>query len=118
MSEDNNPLGSVYISYRAIATIACQSALESYGVVGLAARNMVEGLSQVLVKDPSLGVDVRFSGHTISVDLYITIEYGVRIKTVTTTVADRVRYQLEKTLGFPVSKVNVHVNALRVSDTD
>ena len=118
MSEITNPLGSVYISYAAIATIASQSALESYGVVGLAARNVMEGLAQVLVKDPSLGVDVRFSGRSISVDLFIIIEYGVRIKTVTATVAERVRYQLEKNLGLPVSKVDVHVCSLRVSNPD
>ncbi len=66
MSESNNKFGNIFVSHHAIATIACQSALESYGVVGLAAKNLVEGLAQVLVKDPTLGVDVHFDGHTIT----------------------------------------------------
>ncbi|MEI8132712.1 MAG: Asp23/Gls24 family envelope stress response protein [Leptolinea sp.] len=118
MSESNNQFGNIYVSHRAIATIACQSALESYGVVGLAAKNLAEGLAQVLVKDPTLGVEVDFGGHTIQIDLYIIIEYGTRITSVSTSVADNVAYQIEKALGIPVNRVNVHVRGLRISNPD
>jgi uncharacterized alkaline shock family protein YloU len=118
MNEGNNLLGNIYISHRAIASIAHQSALESYGVVGLAAKNLAEGLAQVLVKDPSLGVDVHYEGTIIKIDLYIIIEYGTRIKMVATSVADTVRFQVERTLGVPVREVNVHVRGLRVSNPD
>lgn len=118
MSERNNQFGNIYVSHRAIATIACQSALESYGVVGLAAKNLAEGLAQVLVKDPSLGVDVHYDGQMIQIDLYIIIEYGTRITTVSSSVADSVAYQVEKTLGIPVNRVNVHVRGLRISNAD
>ncbi len=118
MSESNNKFGNIYVSHHAIATIACQSALESYGVVGLAAKNLVEGLAQVLVKDPTLGVDVHYDGRTIKIDLYIVIEYGTRITSVSSSVADSVAYQVEKTLGIPVSHVDVHVRGLRISNPD
>lgn len=118
MSEPNNPLGNIYVSHRAIATIAHQSALESYGVVGLAAKNLAEGIAQVLVKDPVLGVDVHFDGRTIEVDLFIIVEYGVRITTVSNSVADNVRYQIEKATGLPVREVNIHIRGLRISDPD
>ena len=114
----NKPLGNIYISHQAIATIAYQSALESYGVVGLAAKNLVEGLTQVLVKDPTLGVVVNFDGKTISIDLFIIVEYGTRIKSVAASVADSVRYQVEKSIGLPVAQVNVHVRGLRISNPD
>lgn len=118
MNESSNPLGNVFISYRAIATVAYQSALLSYGVVGLAAKNLAEGLVQVLVKDPLLGVEVRFVGKSIQIDLYIIVEYGTRIKSVASSVSDSVRYQVEKTIGIPVSQVNVHVRGLRISNPD
>ncbi len=118
MSEPEKPLGNVYISHQAIATIANQSALESYGVVGLAAKNVVEGLAQVLVKDPNLGVVVHFDGSSIAIDLFIIVEYGTRIKSVAASVADSVRYQIEKCLGLPVTEVNVHVRGLRISNPD
>ena len=112
-------LGNVYVSYRAISTVAYQSALQSYGVVGLAAKNLAKGLAQVLVKDPTLGVDVRFSdGKSILIDLYVIVEYGTRIKSVAGSVSDNIRYQVEKVFGLPVSQVNVHVRGLRISNTD
>lgn len=118
MKEGNNPLGNIYVSYRAISTVAYQSALQSYGVVGLAAKNLAEGLAQVLVKDPALGVDVHFDSKVIQIDLYIIVEYGTRIKSVATSVSDNVRYQVERVFGLPVSHVNIHVRGLRISNTD
>jgi uncharacterized alkaline shock family protein YloU len=118
MSESINQLGNIYVSHHAIATIACQSTLESYGVVGLAAKNLAEGLAQVLIKDPTLGVDVHFDGRTIQIDLFIIIEYGTRITSVSTSVADSVAYRIEKALGIPVNRVNVHVRGLRISNPD
>lgn len=118
MSDKNNPIGNIYISHRAIAAVACQSALSSYGVVGLAPKNLVEGLANVIIKDPSLGIDVKFDGSQVDLDLYIIIEYGTRIKSVASTVANKVQYQIEHTIGLPVRSVNVHVRGLRISDTD
>ncbi len=118
MKEGNNPLGNIFVSYRAIATVAYQSALQSYGVVGLAAKNLAEGLAQVLVKDPTLGVDIHFDNHSIQIDLYVIVEYGTRIKSVAGSVSDNVRYQVERVFGLPVSQVNVHVRGLRISNTD
>ena len=68
MKENKNPMGNIYVSHRAIATIAYQSAVESYGVVGLAAKNFAENLTQVLVKDPTLGVEVKYDGQKIEID--------------------------------------------------
>lgn len=118
MNEGNKPLGNIFVSYRAIATVAYQSALQSYGVVGLAAKNLAEGLAQVLVKDPTLGVEVHFDNHSIQIDLYVIVEYGTRIKSVASSVADNVRYQVERVFGLPVSQVNVHVRGLRISNPD
>ena len=86
--------------------------------LGHAHKNVVEGLAQVLVKDPNLGVVVHFDGNSIAIDLFIIVEYGTRIKSVASSVADSVRYQIEKCLGLPVTQVNVHVRGLRISNPD
>lgn len=118
MTEVNNPIGNIYVSYRAIATVAYQSALLSYGVVGLTPKNFAEGLTQVLVKDPTLGVEIRFGDNAIQIDLFIMVEYGTRIKSVAESVKDNVSYQVEKVFGLPVKQVTVHVRSLRVSNSD
>jgi uncharacterized alkaline shock family protein YloU len=118
MSGDTNPLGSIHVSPRAIATIAFQAARQSYGVVGLAPKNLVKGLTQVLVKDPTQGVEVHYDGTHINIDLYIVVEYGTRIKSVTDSVSHTVRFQVEKALGLPVNQVNVYVQSMRISEID
>jgi len=118
MRGSDTSLGHIFISHHAIATIACQSALESYGVVGLAAKNIVKGIARLLTGDPSSGVDVVYDGHSLQIDLYIIVEYGTRIKSVASSVSESVRYQLEKMLVIPVTAVNVHVRGLRISNPD
>jgi len=118
MSDEKMLFGSIHISPRAIATIAYQAARQSYGVVGLAPKNLVNELTQVVVKDPTLGVEVHYDGDAINIDMYVIVEYGTRIKSVTDSVSNTVRYQVEKAVGMRVNKVNIHVQGLRISDLD
>lgn len=118
MNMEIEPQGNIHISKQTIATIAFQAVQRSYGVVGLASKNIVDGLTHALVKDPTHGIDVEYKHDLINIDLYIIIEYGTRIKSVATSVANTVRYQVEKTLGLPVNEVNVHVQGLRISNLD
>jgi uncharacterized alkaline shock family protein YloU len=118
MENDTNPVGNIYVSHRTIASIAYRSVQETYGVVGLAAKNFAEGIANVLVKDPTLGVEIQYSGREIEIDLFIIVEYGTRITTVANSVAANVRYQVEQLVGVPVKSVNVHVRGLRISNID
>jgi uncharacterized alkaline shock family protein YloU len=118
MAEETLSLGSIHVAPRAIATIAYHAALQSYGLVGLASKNLVNDLAQALVKDPTHGVEVRYDGVNINIDLYIIIEYGTRIKSVASSVSNTVRFQVQRALGVPVNEVNVHVRGLRVSSPD
>lgn len=118
MTEETTFLGSINVSPRAIATIAYHAALQSYGVVGLASKNLVDGITQALVKDPTKGVEVNYDGQEINIDLYVIIEYGTRIKSVANSVSNAVRFQVEKALGMPVGSINVHVRGLRISNYD
>jgi uncharacterized alkaline shock family protein YloU len=108
----------VTVSPRAIATIAYHAARQSYGVVGLTSKNIVDGITHVIVKDPTNGIDVKYDGEKISIDIYVIIEYGTRITSVASSVNNTVKFNVEKALGMPVEQVNVHVRGLRVSDMD
>ncbi|OGO31142.1 MAG: hypothetical protein A2136_00340 [Chloroflexi bacterium RBG_16_54_11] len=118
MNDDNTQLGRVTVSPRAIATIAFQATRQSYGVVGLTSKNLMEGITQVIVKDPSHGIEVKYDGQKIAIDIYVIIEYGTRISSVASSVSNTVKFNVEKALGMPVEQVNVHVRGLRVSDMD
>ncbi|TET99051.1 MAG: Asp23/Gls24 family envelope stress response protein [Anaerolineales bacterium] len=115
MTDESNVLGRIIVSPKAIATIASQSALQSYGVVGMASKNIVDGIAQALVRDPRHGVQVSTSDDQITIDLFIIVEYQTRVSSVAESVANIVHYQVEKSLGMPVKAVNVHVQGLRIS---
>ena len=118
MTDESTNLGKISISPRAIATIASQSALQSYGVVGMASKNLVDGIAQVLARDPRHGVEVKVIDDQIVIDLFVIVEYGTRISSVAASVANATRYRVERAIGMPVAAVNVHVQDLRVSDLD
>jgi uncharacterized alkaline shock family protein YloU len=118
MTSETTNMGCITISPKAIATIAANAASRSYGVVGMASKNIVDGISNVLTKDPHYGVEVKADEDAITIDMYVIVEYGTRISSVATSVANAVRYKVEQSLGMPVRAVNVHVQGLRVTHTD
>jgi len=118
MGEETTSLGRIHISPNAITTIAYHATLESYGVVGLAPMNIADGLVKTITREPSRGVSVRYNGEDIDIEIHIIVEYGTRINSVAESVANTVRYHVEKALGLKVNKINVHVAGLRVSNTD
>jgi uncharacterized alkaline shock family protein YloU len=109
-------LGHIEISSIAIASIASQAVLESYGVVGMASKRLTDGLVDLLAPGSShRGVDVRLVDEQIIIDLYVIVEYGTRISEVAHNIMSAVKFRVEKALGTSVARVNVHVQGLRVS---
>ncbi len=117
MSEDSTALGGIHISPAAVAAIAYQATRQSYGVVGLAPKNLAEGLALTITHEPAKGISVRFDGENIEIDIFVIIEYGTRITSVADSVANTVKYHVEKALGMPVHEINIHVAGLRVSES-
>jgi uncharacterized alkaline shock family protein YloU len=116
MGEETTSLGGIHISPGAVATIAYHATLQSYGVVGLAPKNIADGIVNAITRDPTHGISVNYNGEDI--DIHIIVEYGTRINSVAESVANTVRFQVEKALGLKVNTINVHVAGLRVSNFD
>ena len=118
MGEETTSLGGIHISPNAVATIAYHATLQSYGVVGLAPRNLADGLVKKITRDPSRGVSVKYNGEVLDIEIHVIVEYGTRINSVAESVANTVRFRVEKALGLKVNSINVHVAGLRLSNTD
>lgn len=107
--------GQIEISPRAIATVAGDAVLRCYGVVGVANKNLIGGLADLLQPDRwGRGVDVRMRDGAVVIDLYVIVRYGTRISEVAHGVMSSVKYSLEQVLGIPVAEINVHVQGLRM----
>ena len=118
MGEETTSLGGIHISPNAVATIAYHAVRETYGVVGLAPKNLADGIVRSITREPSRGVTVQYNGEDIDIEVHIIIEYGTRINSVAKSVANTVRFHVEKALGLRVNNIDVHVAGLRISNTD
>ncbi|MFD2829782.1 Asp23/Gls24 family envelope stress response protein [Corticicoccus populi] len=118
--EIKNELGSVEIATDVIANIAGGAVVESYGVVGMASRHQVrDGFAELLGKENyAKGVVIDHNEDNLEVDLYIVVGYGVKISEVATNVQSTVKYRLEKTLGLNVNTVNIHVQGVRIINSE
>ncbi len=118
MSDRLQPKGKIDVSPAAIASIVSEAVQTCYGVVGTVPKNFATGLVDIISAERKRGVEVLVQNGEIVVDVYVVVEYGTRVSTVAESVKHVVKYQVEKALELPVAKVNVHIQALRVSDMD
>ena len=113
MPVKNEMLGVVDISPTVVTTIASQAINQCYGVVGMASRNLVDGIANLLARENRRGIEVSFENNEILIDAYVIVEYGVRIRAVAESIQNTVKFHVEKALGLPVQAVNVYVQGLR-----
>ncbi len=112
-----NDLGNIIIDNNVIAKIAGLTAVECFGIVGMAALSKRDGIVKLLTRNSiTKGVKVVVDDEGITIDLHIIVAYGVQIATVTENLVDAVKYQVENATGFNVNKINIVVEGVRVID--
>jgi uncharacterized alkaline shock family protein YloU len=109
-------LGRIEVAPTAIASIVNHAVRQCYGVVGMANRNLADGISHLLSKESRQGIDVTIEEADIVIDVHVVIEYGMRISAVANSIKNTVSFHVERALGVPVKAVNVYVQGLRFSE--
>lgn len=110
-----NQYGTTIIDNHVLASIAGLSAMECYGVVGMATKSSAGGLVELLRREQSSkGVKVQTSDNVISIDLFVVVEFGTRISVVANNVVEKVKYSIEHLTGMTVHGINVNVQGVRV----
>lgn len=113
-----NRLGRVTIDPEVIATYAGSVAVECFGIVGMAAVNMKDGLVKLLKKDYlTHGINVTMDeDNKITIDFHVIVSYGVSIGTVSDNLIETVRYKVEEFTGMKIERINIYVEGVRVID--
>ena len=113
----NTGMGEITINTDVIATYAGSVAVECFGIVGMAAVNMKDGLVKLLKKDSlKHGINVTLNENKISLDFHVIVAYGVSIRAVSDNLIANVKYKVEAFTGIEVEYINILVEGVRVID--
>ncbi|MDT8901066.1 Asp23/Gls24 family envelope stress response protein [Anaeroselena agilis] len=109
---EHNDVGSIRIADEVVGIIAGMAATEVPGVAGMSG-GLVGGIAEMLGKrNLSKGVKVEVGEREAAVDLFIIVEYGVRIPDVALQVQENVKRAIESMTGLDVVEVNIHVQGV------
>ena len=116
MIRQKNDNGSVNVSTSVYTDIAGTAASNCFGVKGMAARSVTDGVYHLLRKESmSKGVRVEFhEDDTISIDLHIMVDNGVNLTAVGNSIISEVRYVVTKCTGTEVRAVNVYIDSMMI----
>ena len=111
-------LGIITIDPEVIAKYAGSVAVECFGIVGMAAVSMKDGLVKVLKKESlTKGIQVGISDENkITLNFHVVVAYGVSISAVTDNLISNVKYKVEEFTGMSVDKINIYIEGVRVID--
>ncbi len=113
LEETEDKVGNVKISVDVISKVASIAATEIKGVYGMSSSAIGE-LAGILgaKKKGSRGVKVDVSDGTCKIDVFIIVDYGVKIPDIAWEVQESVKNNVESMTGMEVSKVNIHVEGV------
>ena len=112
---EQNDAGTIRIADEVVAIVAGMAATEITGVAGMSA-GLVGGIAEMLgKKNLAKGVKVEVGEREAAVDLYIIVEYGVKIPDVALHVQENVKRAVESMTGLDVIEINVHVQGVGFS---
>jgi uncharacterized alkaline shock family protein YloU len=107
--------GNLQVAEDVLADIVGNAAMECYGVVGVCAPNAADGIAKILPASRlRRGVVISRQDEGVFVDLYIIVEYGTNIATVSQNLIDQVTYALKEYTRVPLVGVDVHVMDVKV----
>ena len=111
-------LGTVVIDKEVIATYAGSVAVECFGIVGMAAVNMKDGLVKLLKRESlTHGIQIEISDeNSLTLNFHVIVAYGVNILSVSDNLMNNVKYKVEEFTGMTVDKINIFVEGVRVID--
>ncbi|WP_456278335.1 Asp23/Gls24 family envelope stress response protein [Bacillus sp. AK128] len=109
MNQEYTSLGKVEIAPEVIEVIASIASSEVEGVASMRgnfASGVVERLGK---KNHGKGVKVELTDEGITLDVYVTMNFGVSIPKVAKNIQDNVRQTLSTMTALEIDEVNIHV---------
>lgn len=114
MIRHENENGTVNVSTSVYTDIVGTAVINCFGVKGMAARSLSDGLYHLLRRESvGKGVHVQFNeDDTISIDLHIIVDNNVNLNAVGASIISEVRYVVTNCTGTEVRAVNVYIDSM------
>ena len=110
-----NKYGVIKIDREVVARIAGLAAMDCYGVVGMGAKSVKDGLVHLLKRESfTKGIHVSMVGNVTLVDIHIIVEYGTNIAAIAETLIKNVNYKVKEFVGLDIDQVIIHVVGVRL----
>lgn len=107
--------GNLHVANDALADMVAHAAMDCYGVVGMTSADAQGGRAKILSEGKQKrGVNVQDTPEGVQVDVYVVIEYGTNISTVSHNLIDQISFVLKDFAHVPLAGVEVHVQDIRV----
>ena len=107
-------MGTVKITDDVVSIIAGLAAIEVEGVASMSG-GFAGGIAEALgMKSLSKGVKVEVNEREAIINLFIIVEYGVRIPEVAWNIQENVKKSVESMTGLNVNEVNIHVQGINM----
>jgi len=110
---------SIRIADDVVGVIAGIAAIEVDGVAGMSGGFAAEvGERMTGKKNLSKGVKVQVGEKEVAIDLYIVVDFGVRIPEVATKVQESVKRAVESMTGLECVEINIHIQGVSFVEPD
>jgi uncharacterized alkaline shock family protein YloU len=110
--EEHTGLGSIRIADEVVKVIAGLASIEIKGVAGMSG-GLVGGIAEMLGrKNLAKGIKVEVGEKEAAVDLFVIMDYGIRIPDVAAQIQESVKSAVERMTGLVVVEVNVNVQGV------
>lgn len=106
--------GEIKITEEAIEELAAYTAMQSYGVVGMAVSSLRARLKRLVgTIGPDQGVKAEYADGGVKIDLFITVEHGTNIREIVRNLTDQIVYAVKKHTKLDIKNVDIHITKLK-----
>ena len=110
--------GTIKIANEVVGIIAGLAATEISGVYSMSG-GIAGGITEALgMKNLANGVKVEVGENEAAIDLFVIVDYGVRIPDGAWQIQENVKRAVESMTGLSVVEVNVHVQGVKFAEQE
>src|SRR5258708_11032866 len=100
--------GRIEVFPSAVGAIAAHAAMGCYGITGMAARGLRDGVAELLRRENAdKGVEVIEIEGGLGIELYVIVQYGIRISEVAHNLQETGKFHVERSGNLPIPQIHL-----------